>query len=118
MRPRDFILATVALSGLAVGGGIAADQSGVFANGSTSGDDEGRNRIVAPLPTAEPTFTLTPFPTETPVPTFTPTTEPTEVPTVEPTRAPVVQPTQRSVQPTAVPTKEVPKIVEGFNPQM
>ena len=116
MRPRDFILATVALSGLAVGGGIAADQSGVFANGSTSGDDEGRNRIVAPLLTAEPTFTLTPFPTETPVPTFTPTAEPTEVPTKAPVV--VVPPTQKPVQPTAVPTKEAPKIVEGFNPQM
>lgn len=112
IRPRDLILATVAFGGLAVAGGIVAEQSGVFANGS-GGDDEGRNRIVAPLPTQEQP-TLTPLPTNTQEPTFTPTPEPTETP-VPPTRVVVVQPTPRPVQPTGVSTRESVRIPEGFN---
>lgn len=109
IRPRDLLLATVAIGGLAVAGGVVADQSGIFATGS---NDEGRNRITVPLPSAtpEPTLTWTPTPMPTPSP------EPTPIPTLvppSPTRVPVF-PT--AIPPTARPRPtEAPPFVDHFD---
>ena len=94
-RLPNFVLASVAIGGLVLGGAVVAEQSGVFAG--SGGDDEGGSRVVAPLEAAEPTLTLTPLPTETPVPTLTPTQE-VLLPTLTPTPKPIfVPPTEGRV---------------------
>lgn len=105
------VLAMAAISGISI---FVADKSGVFAN-TSSGDNGGANRIVAPFPTLEAAATLVPTATETPEPTFTPIPEPkaTSEPTEIPTRIAVVQPTVivRATQPVQ-PSVELTRSVE------